>query len=250
MTRDVTNTLQSPDTTTFPICRRHNSKLFAVTLGFVCLALHAWGQGTMQSMFEGRERGTADAVGIYTESGMRFWNSYGPQNLLLNGGGIDWSPENGTGFLQVPIGARLVFGFYTFPGTPFSLLSFDAAEFATNYLGPVSLSVVGYKGMDVTVTNVFTTDGINDGTGPLTDFQTFHLDSQFADLYRVEILSDRFSIDNVLIGGVPEPSVCALVLLGTTCAFGQSWIRSRRTLRNGWGGGREAVGTRITQVSR
>jgi len=202
-------------------------KVVASTFALFCALMQCWGQGTVQCRFEGQAPGTTLTLMECTESGVSFRNPFGPQPLVLTGGGRNELPENGTGFLAVPTGAKLAFGLYTFPGITFSLMSFDAAEFLTNFPGPVSLQVVGYKGMDLTVTNVFTTDGINDGTGPLTDFQRFNLDAQFVDLYRVEILSDRFSIDNVLIGGVPEPSTCALVLVGAACVIGRSWVRRR-----------------------
>lgn len=202
--------------------------LVTAALALLLIVPPCRGQGTMSFIFEGQPHGTFDPIGIYLESGMRFWNPYGPNNLTLAGGGVNNRPENGTGYLQVTPGANLVFGFYTFPGTLFNLLSFDAAEFATNNPGPVSLTVVGYQGMDIAVTNYFTTDGINDGTGPMQDFQTFLLTSQFVDLYRVEILSDRFSIDNVIISGVPEPSTLGLVLLATLCVLARPRIRQRR----------------------
>jgi hypothetical protein len=193
------------------------------------------GQGTMQFRFEGQPRGTVAPIGIYIESGMRFWNPYGPNNLTLAGGGVSDRPENGTGYLQVTPGAKLGFGFYTFPGTPFNLLSFDAAEYITGSLGPVSLLVVGYQGMGLTVTNAFTTDGVNDGTGPLNDFEALHLGPEFVELYHVDVFSQNgspltqgFSVDNVLISGVPEPSTGTLVLLGAACAFGRSRIKRRR----------------------
>jgi hypothetical protein len=212
-----------------PLNGDETMRALALALG-LCLSMRCWGQGTMQLRFEALPPGSSLTTGSYSESGMRFWNPYGPQPLVITGGGYSTEPENGTGYLQVTPGAELGFGFYTFPGTPFSLISFDAAEYLTNFPGPVSLSVVGYQGMDITVTNYFTTDGINDGTGPLIDFQTFHLDSQFVDLYRVEILSDRFSIDNVMIGVIPEPPTSALLLLGALTTFGWSWARRRRRL--------------------
>jgi len=198
-------------------------------LALFCLVAPCWGQGTMSFRFEGQPRGTTFTLMEYAQSGMSFRNPYGPQPLVLSGGGMNERPENGTGYLQVTTGAKLVFGFYTFPGTPFSFVSFDAAGYLTNFTSSVALHVIGYKGMNVAVTNDFTVNSILDRrANQLADFETFYLDSRFVDLYRVEILSDRFSIDNVLVSGVPEPSACALVLLGAACAFGRSWIRIRR----------------------
>jgi hypothetical protein len=112
---------------------------------------------------------------------------------------------------------------------PFGLVSFDLAEYSTNSPGPITLHVVGYglQGQRIAVLDL-TTDGINDGIGPLADFQTVTFDSHFANLYRVEMTTDFWSLDNLVISGVPEPSAGVLVLLGAACAFGRSRIRSRR----------------------
>ncbi len=104
----------------------------------------------------------------------------------------------------------------------FNLVSFDAAQYwdagSTNYM------VVGYKGMFGTVTNFFQTQ--------VSTWQTFTLDSSFTHLSRVDIYASsyygRFSLDNVVISGVPEPMPGALVLLGAACVFSRLWIRSRR----------------------
>jgi hypothetical protein len=188
------------------------------------------GQGTMTFTFEGEPRGFTTPVSAYTESSMQFWNPYGPENLVLNGGGISTRPESGTAYLQVSGNARLGFSFNTFPTTYFNLFSFDAAEYDTDVLHPVTLVVVGYKPMSGRVTNLFVLDGVNDGTGPLQDFQTFHLDSSFVNLYRVDILTDQFSLDNLVISGVPEPSSTTLIILAALSAAG--WARVSRCRRS------------------
>ena len=187
--------------------------------------VHCQGQGTMQFTFEGMAPGSFGTISAYSESGMQFWNPYGPQNLARVGSGLSGAPDNGTAYLQVTTGARLAFRFTDF--SLFNLVSLDLAEYATSLPGPVSLHVVGYRNDMTTAITDITTDGINDGTGPLQDFQTFHFDSTFASLYQVEILTDRFSIDNVVVG-IPEPSAAGLLLLAAACAFGRSWIKRRR----------------------
>ena len=93
----------------------------------------------------------------------------------------------------------------------------------------MTLRVVGYGGMGLVVTNDITTDGINDGTGPLQDFQTFYFGPEFGHLSRVEILTDRFSMDNLVLSGVPEPGTGALFVLGIAIAM----VRARRRSRHG-----------------
>ena len=75
--------------------------------------------------------------------------------------------------------------------------------------------------MGITVTNYFT---VSSGS-----FQTFYPDSSFLNVSEVEVLNARWSLDNLVVGGVPEPSSCVLILLGGLCGLGRAWMRGRRT---------------------
>jgi hypothetical protein len=201
--------------------------LAGVTL--LCAVADCFAQGTMVFRFEVAPRGAGIPVSSYTESGMHFWHPNGPEGLVLLGGGIPSLPDNGTGYLAPGSAGALAFSFNTSPFHRFfGLVSFDAAEYDTSLPGPVSLQVVGYGGQGLVVTNNIATDGINDGTGPLQDFETFHFGPQFANVYQIDIFGGRFSIDNLVISGVPEPSASALVVLGTVSAIGRAWVMRRR----------------------
>ncbi len=128
----------------------------------------------------------------------------------------------------MPGGAGMKFGLV--PGAYFNFLSFDIAESFTNVPGPVTVKVVGYHVMGQTVTNIFTTDGINDGTGPLSDFQRFFVDSQFQNIYRIDILGGPYALDNLILSNVPEPTAGSFALLGAGGAV--VWSRFRRNPRN------------------
>jgi hypothetical protein len=180
------------------------------------------GQGTMTFAFEGAPRGTEQDVGTYYESGMRF-AVLPPGRVLLCGGGISGYPDNGTGYLEVPDAAPgvggLTFAFtQTLPSVYFNLLSFDAAEY--DGAGPVTMEVVGYKGMAGTVTSYFS---VNSQT-----FQTFHLDSTFSGVFQINVLNARFSLDNVVVSGVPEPASGTLIIVGALCAIARSKVRRER----------------------
>ena len=221
------NATKSPTTRSPSLFGSERTKVLLSVLALFCLAKHCLGQGTMQVRFEGQPRGTYVTTSSYSESGMMFWNPYGPENLARIGSGLSGAPDNGTAFLDVTGGARLAFTFFS--GAHFNLVSFDAAEETISYPGPITLQIVGYGSMGRTVTNYFTLDTIQDRrASQLPDFQTFYPDSRFANLYQVDIFTDRWSIDNVVISGVPEPSTGALILVGVLCAAGRSRMRNRR----------------------
>jgi len=168
----------------------------------------------MTFTFEGVPRGTQRNVGTYSESGMSF-TPVGPGNLLLSGGGIAGYPDNGTGYLEIPDGNMM----FTF-NMDFKLVSFDAAVYWN--VAPQTLTVVGYRDdiMGLTVTNHFSVDS--------QTFQTFYLDSSFMNVGRVDVLNARWSLDNLFISGVPEPSADALLVLGTLSALGWAEVKRRR----------------------
>ena len=177
-------------------------------------------QGTMTIGFQGAAPGVQTMFGAnpYTDpvSGMQF-GSLTPQSLLLNGGGIAGYPDNGTCYLEV--GGDMRFGPDTFPPTiplvPFNLLSFDAAELIS---GPQTLTVVGYHPMAGTVTNYFTVSS--------QTFQTFYLDSSFTNVCQVDVLCPAWSLDDIVVSGIPEPSAGTLFVLGTI--LGMGYMRARR----------------------
>ena len=94
----------------------------------------------------------------------------------------------------------------------------DAAEYDS--AGPKTLTVVGYKPMAGTVTNYFSVTS--------QAFQTFSLDPSFTGVFKVDVLNASWSLDNVVVSGVPEPSASALIMLGALCRLGLAWAKSRR----------------------
>lgn len=199
----------------------HRTKLLAPAIVLLCLVVQCQGQGTMTVRFEGQ----TSPLGGYRESGMIFQNAFGgPEVLTLVQSGWTGYPDNGSQYLGSGGVDLLTFGFNTSPTTYFNLVSLDLAEL---FPVPVTLQVIGYPAMSAPVTNTITTDGIMDGPGGQPDFQTFSFDASFQHLNRVQITTDQWYLDNVLISGVPEPSAGALVLLGAACAFGRSRIKRR-----------------------
>lgn len=175
----------------------------------------------MTFTFEGLPRGTSQQVGVYTEAGMHFGPG-GVGSLYLSGGGIAGYPDNGTGYLYIPDG-WLTFSLTDSLHPTFNLVSFDAARYAA--LAPPTIGLVGYKvqimGPVLTVTNYFTVSSSG------SDFQTFYPDSSFVNLFQVTVVNSVWSLDNLVISGVPEPSGGALILLGAVFGLGWRWGRKK-----------------------
>jgi hypothetical protein len=197
----------------------HGKVVAALMLLPLLLATPSNGQGTTLTVtFDGGQVGghtQAGADPFSDVSGMQV-GGLTPQSLYLTGGGIPGYPDNGTSYLEIPAGGVRL-GFNTFPpgvAVPFSLLSFDAAEYDS--AGPKTLTFVGYvfpevMGSQSFVTNVFTVSS--------QTFQTFRLDSAFGSVYQVDVLNASWSLDNLVISGVPEPSAAALASVAAACAL-------------------------------
>src|SRR5688572_9424714 len=94
-----------------------------------------------------------------------------PAIHLRDMGGISTSPENGTAYVRTALGQSLMFSIAG--GSLFHLNSVDLEEYSTVVPNAVTVHFVGYRLDGSIVTTDFTTDGIIDCIGPLTDFQTF-----------------------------------------------------------------------------
>ena len=123
-------------------------------------------------------------------------------------------------------------------GSAFSLLSVDLAEYSMFFASP-TVTFNGFKADGTAVSTSFSLDGAIDGTGPAADFQTFFFGCDFTDLIRVEVPTQGYSLDNLVVM-VPEPSARSLWLL---CCMGAALLtifrRPQSTLKN-----------RASQVSR
>lgn len=81
----------------------------------------------------------------------------------------------------------------------FTILAIDLAESSKNAAVPTTIQFTGYKIGGGTVTQSFVTDGINDGTGPLQDFQTFNFNANFNGLSKVVITTNNQMVDNIVV---------------------------------------------------
>jgi len=94
----------------------------------------------------------------------------------------------------------------------FRLVSVDLAELSTAYPEPVRVHFVGYRRDGTMVATDLLTDGIMDGTGPLSDFQTLYFGPAFSGVYQVQIPTIGYALDNVV--AIHEPGAIPLLALG------------------------------------
>lgn len=212
--------------------RHWTGRLFAVMLSFLPVLLQCHGQGTFTRItFDGpplQPPGTQYRVQQYYEAGMSFtpidpnapWSGFG-----RNGGGVDFYPENGTAYLQAGLTSTLKFSFMN--GVMFNLESVDLAEYSTVVPDAVTVHFVGYRFDGSVISKDWTTDGIIDGTGPLVDFQTFQFGPEWNGLSRVEIPTYGWSLDNLVVSQIPEPSTLGLMILGAALAIIPLFRRKR-----------------------
>ena len=125
-------------------------------------------------------------------------------------------------------------------GGAFSISRFDAAEGFLNFGSPVGfaskLRIERSRIGGGTETATVEFDGLNDGTGPGVDFQTFALPSTFSNLRSVTFRSLNaagdpgpvvFSLDNLHAAAVPEPAEWLLMALGLGVLVAWSSSRSQ-----------------------
>jgi hypothetical protein len=118
----------------------------------------------------------------------------------------------------------------------FHFLGFDAGELNSTFadLWATGIRVTGYRADSTSITQDFTLDLLNDGTGGIADFQTFFSNGLFTNLVSLTMEGlgtngfNYYSIDNVVLStdpvSVPEPTGLALLAAGLGAL---TWMRRR-----------------------
>jgi hypothetical protein len=111
-------------------------------------------------------------------------------------------------------------------GTPFDASSLDYGEKHINSQYPTHLIVEGTRIDGTVVSAAFNVDGINDGGGPLVDFQNAVLPNSFRDLTQLSfttavagVRGRGFVLDNINATPVPEPTSSTLFVLGAVAVL-------------------------------
>jgi hypothetical protein len=105
-------------------------------------------------------------------------------------------------------------------GGTFSFSSFDGAETHAfiEALYSKEIEAVGVTALGDIISESFALDWINDGNGPLNDFQNFHTTASFNNLVSLTfsgVGSSQFTIDNInIVSTVPNPSILCLLGIG------------------------------------
>lgn len=132
---------------------------------------------------------------IVTTSAMRqdSFSSVYVQNAYTAG-----YPSNGGNYLRVMFADGGVV-FEHKDHLPFDAISVDLSEYSTVFAYPGTITFRGYLANGQVVSQDLVTDGVVDGTGPLTDFQSFTFNSSFRDVVKLEALSSVVMIDNLVV---------------------------------------------------
>lgn len=177
-----------------------------------------------------------------TDSGYRLTNVAGDMYGLLGHGCTPSCAFNGTQRMLAYDSTAPALLLTKDDGAPFALYQFDLGEsFSTiPSIWAKSLSVEGTLAAGGTIVAVFGLDGVNDGSGPLVDYQTQVLPAGFSGLSAVKFVGlggdvkSEFTLDNLVVATpVPEPSSLLLVAIGVAinryrCSWRRAPSRTRR----------------------
>lgn len=141
----------------------------------------------------------------YAESGVVLDRGLSDPCYHVDSGSSGLLPDNGTGFLDFPLGSDS--WFVEMDGSLFDAKRVDLAEYSTALGGRASVTFRGTRLDRSTVSVTFVTDGVIDGTGPQNDFQTFTFPASFTNLVRLDIPSSGFALDNLALSLSPGGSI-------------------------------------------
>jgi hypothetical protein len=173
------------------------------------------------------------ALGDLTSGGFFFDTASDVYQLANNSAKVD---DGSTYLVTEGNQPRSAVTFSQTSGAAFALTSFDYAEWQSDIPGshsyPTTITVTGTQVGGNILTATFSLDGIFDGPGGASDFQTATF-VNWTNLSSVTLLGtgsttnplNYFAVDNIVVDttAVPEPATLTLLGLGSACL-----IRRRR----------------------
>ena len=117
-------------------------------------------------------------------------------------------------------------------GNSFNLMSFEYGERHITQAYAPQINVIGKSQDGEEITASFVLDGVNDGSGPLNDFQTAVLPEAFRNLVSIEFSTsgEGFSLDTIIVNPVPLPA--AFWLFSTAIVGLIGILRNRNIVRD------------------
>ncbi len=117
-------------------------------------------------------------------------------------------------------------------GGLFDLVSLDFAEFSTPaaYYSP-TVKIRGNKADGSVITTTMQADRIIDGHGYLDDFETISF-TDFTNLLSVDLIAptDGYSVDNIVVESVPEPTTLILLVTGLAVLYTNRRVIRKNTI--------------------
>jgi hypothetical protein len=153
-------------------------------------------------------------ISDWSENGMIFTGSNGfihcDSNPLWG-----YDPVGDSAYLKFLIRPEQPMIFKSTNDMRFELYSVDLAEYSIYEHGnSKSVTFIGHKNDGSIVTQIFALDGLIDRAGPIDDFETFVFKDNFTNLCYVEIPTLGYSLDNLYLSIIPEPSTILFIITG------------------------------------
>lgn len=203
-------------------------------IGLACAGVRGFSQGAIMITFDqppSLPPGTGLKVSEYVEAGIRFRPLY--EETVISQGvfrfrGPYWDfPDNGTTYFGGTGNRTNTLTFGRADRGAFSLMAVELADFCVHSPGPGTVQFVGYRLDGSVVRTEFALARVVVNGRP--EFESFRFGPEFSDLEHVEVPTQFWWMDNLVIY-IPEPSSLALLVLG-----GGGWLVARRCRCRGIG---------------
>ncbi len=127
----------------------------------------------------------------------------GPNGFSQYDSGRSATPDNGSAYLHFAKGPAQTLTFSFVDSTPFTLISVDLAEYSTRFAERMNVRFDCHKTDGTVQTSSFALDGLIDGPGGISDFETFTFGPEFTEISYVKVPTTTYSMDNVMFVQLP-----------------------------------------------